>query len=183
MNESHHVFTTDAGLQVRVRPLYPDDAPFLIDIFAHLGVESRYLRFHRAFSSLPTHQIVGEATAIAQTTWRHGRGWLAFADLPNEPDAAVGGVRWVRTHGDEAEIALTVRDDMQGQGIGRELLRIAVEQARADGIHTLTAVVQANNRAIQRLLGASPWPVQRSIHAGEMFIAVDLRGAESYALA
>jgi len=182
MNKSQHHFTTKTGLQVRVRPLYPDDAPFLIDLFAHLGPESRYLRFHQALATIPPHQAMGEATTLTYTTWRHGQGWLAFADLPDEPDAPVGGVRWIRTNGDVAEMALTVRDDMQGQGIGSELLRFAVEQARVQGIRTMTAVVQAGNHAIQRLLSASPWPVHRTIHAGEMFVEVDLSGEKTLAV-
>jgi len=105
-----------------------------------------------------------------------GKGWLAFADLPDQPCAAVGGVRYVLIPGktDVAEVALTVRDDLQGQGIGRELLELVVKQARVEGIRSLVAVVQAGNRAVLKLLSGIPYPINRTLEGGEVYVEADI---------
>nr|WP_320669380.1 GNAT family N-acetyltransferase [Patulibacter sp. DM4] len=55
--------------------------------------------------------------------------------------------RYIRLEpgGDEAEIAVTVLDDWQGQGLGRLLLEAVADRAREEGIATLTASVLAQN--------------------------------------
>ncbi len=154
----------------------PDDAQNLVDIFEHLSPDSRYLRFHEALSDPSTQLVQERAEEMALIPAKKGKGWLAFADLPDQPCAPVGGVRYVMLPEtpNAAEVALTVRDDLQGQGIGRELLGLVVEQARAEGIQRLVAVIQAGNRAVLKLLSASPYPVSRKLESGEVYVEVDI---------
>jgi L-amino acid N-acyltransferase YncA len=51
-----------------------------------------------------------------------------------------------------AEVIITVRDDYQKKGIGRELLLRLISLARAQGVTGLTAQVLADNVAMLRLL-------------------------------
>lgn len=178
-----HTFLTDSGLCVWVRPMRPDDAPHIINIFEHLSPESRYLRFHEPLTAPDPQFILEQAEALTAQTMRHGHGWLAFADLPDEAAATIGGVRWMQVEPRVAEVALTVRDDLQQQGIGRELLRLCLADARESGIEKLTAVVQGANRAVLRLLSQAGLPVTRDTHAGEIYIEVDLTGDVEKALA
>ena len=174
MTSPNYAFQTDDGVWVRVRPMRTDDAPHLIDIFEHLSPQSRYLRFHEPLDS-PDPQLVEQTAAeIAKITAKKGHGWLAFADLPEQPNAPVAGARWVRVDGDVAEIALTVRDDMQRKGIGRELLRLAALDAYAAGIRRLIAILVATNQPVLRLLQRSPFPTKRVYRSGELYVEVDL---------
>ncbi len=154
----------------------PDDTQNLVDIFAHLSPESRYLRFHEALTHASAQLVQDTAAGFATMPAEKGKGWLAFADLPDQPCAPVGGIRYVRLPNEPgvAEVALTVRDDLHGQGIGRELLYLLAKQARSEGLYKLTAIVQANNRAVLRLLSAAPIPVERKFEGGEIFMEADL---------
>jgi RimJ/RimL family protein N-acetyltransferase len=174
--EPTHTFRTKTGLLVSIRPLRPDDTQNLVDIFEHLSPDSRYLRFHEALNN-PTNEFIQEkAEEMATIPEKKGKGWLAFADLPDQPCAPIGGVRLVRLPEttDAAEVALTVRDDLQGQGIGRELLELVIKQAREEDIRRLIAVVQAGNRAVLKLLGDTPYPISRSLKSGEVYVEADI---------
>jgi len=174
--EPTHIFRTKTGLLIWIRPLSPDDTQNLVDIFEHLSPDSRYLRFHEALNN-PTDEFIQEkAEEMATIPEEKGKGWLAFADLPDQPCAPIGGVRLVRLPEttDAAEVALTVRDDLQGQGIGRELMGLVVKLARAEGIRSLVAVVQAGNRAVLKLLSDTPYPINRSLNSGEVYVEVDI---------
>lgn len=157
----------------------PDDTQNLIDIFEHLSPESRYLRFHEALEHASPQLVRETAAEFATMPAEKGKGWLAFADLPGQPCAPVGGVRYVRLANapETAEVALTVRDDLHGQGIGRELLQLLANQARTEGLRKLTAVVQADNRAILKLLSVASIPIKRTFAEGELDIEADLTAA------
>jgi len=158
----------------------PDDTQNLVDIFEHLSPESRYLRFHEALTHASPKLVQETAAEFATMPAKKGKGWLAFADLPDQPCAPVGGVRYVRLEDEPgvAEVALSVRDDLHGQGIGRELLQLLAKQAREEGLCKLTAIIQADNRAVLRLLSTAPIPIERKFEGGEIFMEADLSTAD-----
>ena len=175
MSETYlHSFETEDGLVVRVRPEGPGDAQHLIDLFEHLGAESRYLRFSKVMRTPDPDLVYQEAERLARLGPPGDMAWLAFADLPDEPGAPVGGVRFAGLEPGVAEIAISVRDDLQRRGIGSELLTFGLEQARAAGIHQVVAVFLASNRAIWRLLRHSPFRTAIDLHGSEVRVTVDL---------
>lgn len=174
MKTPRYTFRTSRNRRIWVRPMTHKDAPLLIEIFAHLSPQSRYLRFHEPLAAPEPERIEKTAREIAALDPDQGRGWLAFANIRGHK-TPVGGVRWVRVDGDNAEVALTVRDDFQGQGIGRELLTLAILDASAGGVAKIVAVVHGSNQAIMQLLRYSPVPLQKSVSAGEIFVEVDLK--------
>ncbi|MCS7040119.1 MAG: GNAT family N-acetyltransferase, partial [Caldilineales bacterium] len=179
MASSYHSFRTAKGRRIWVRPLRADDASHLVAIFEALSPESRYLRFHEPLEAPDPALVAARAREMVEVTLRHGRGWLAFARRGNRR-VPIGGVRWVRVptaapdEPPQAEIAVTVCDAFQGQGIGRELLRLAVLDAHAAGIRRLLAVVHGSNRAVMHLLAHAPVPLRQTIHAGEVYIEADI---------
>ena len=52
---------------------------------------------------------------------------------------------------DEAEFAMLVTDEYQGEGIGTELLRRLVEVGDAEGLDRITADILQQNHAMQRV--------------------------------
>lgn len=167
-------FRTRTGLDLFVRPLCLEDAPYLTDLFAHLGPESRYLRFNQALSNPDPALVQAEARRLARVDPEEGAAWLAFADLPGEPHAPLAGARFIRTGPGVAEASIAVRDDAQRQGIGAVMLDLLVREARRAGIHTLTAVIQYSNNGIWRLLKQSGLPYRRGGAGTWVEIFVDI---------
>lgn len=173
-DEIRYRFRDREGLEIRVRPETPADADHLVDLFGHLSPASRYLRFSKAMDDPDPERVAEEAERLARLGPPRDMAWLAFADLPGEPDEPIAGARYDRLTDDTAEVAITVRDDMQRRGIGSELLKFIVEQARRDGIRRLVAIYRVENRGIWALLKHAPYPVTREIHGGEVEVSVDL---------
>ena len=166
-------YRTKGGILLTIRPLQPDDVPYLYDLFAHLSPQSRYRRFHLALEH-PDPVWLEETAQRIVTLQSPSQGWLAFGDLPEEPHACVGGARFIVTGPGVAEASLTVRDDLQGQGIGTELLRLLIIEAQKAGVRTLAADAQASNQSVFRMLRGLGLTFQSSTHAGETHLEVDL---------
>jgi acetyltransferase len=153
-------FRTRSGLPVRVRYLEPEDAPLLVNIFEHMGDESRYRRFNQSLETPSASRVWAEAEQIAQGVTTNSVGLIAFADLPDAPDTPIGGARFVLLGSGEAEAAISVRDDMQGHGIGTRLMKLLVQEARAAGLERLVGIVQNNNTAVWGLLRHIDAPIE-----------------------
>ena len=151
-----YTFTTKKGQLLKLRPLQADDAHHLVDLFNHMGPTSRYLRFNLALTNPDPDLVWSEARRLAQIDPEKDGAWLAFCEMPDQPIAPVAGVRYMRVEPQVAEASLAVRDDMQNQGIGTELLKFLVERAREAGIRRLVASAQRGNRALWRLLDKAP---------------------------
>ena len=160
-DDLEHTFQTKNGQMVSLRPLEPEDAHHLVDLFEHMGAESRYLRFNLSLTDPDPELVWSEARRLAQIDPERDGAWLAFCDLPDRAGAPIAGIRYMRVDQETAEASLVVRDDMQNQGIGTELLRYLLSQARAAGIRRLTATVQRGNRPLWRLLSKSPVKIER----------------------
>jgi acetyltransferase len=119
-------------------------------------------------------RVRAEAERLAELGPPRDMAWLAFADLPGEPNEPIAGARYDRVSADTAEIAISVRDDMQQRGIGSELLKFIIEQARQQGFRRLVATYRAENRGIWAMLKHSPYPVTSEVHGGEVDAAIDL---------
>lgn len=161
-----HTFRAKNGKLLKLRPLEADDAHHLVDLFDHMGATSRYLRFNLALTNPDPDLIWSEARRLAQIDREKDGAWLAFCEMPDQPDAPVAGVRYMRIDPQIAEASLVVRDDMQNQGIGTELLKFLVERAQEAGIRQLVASAQRGNRALWRLLDNSPVPIEIESEGG-----------------
>lgn len=173
-------FQTASGLEVRVRPEQPEDAEHLIRLFGSLSPNSRFLRFSKALQNPDPERVRQEAERLARLGPPTDMAWLAFADLPGEPDAPIAGVRYVRLPDDPAaaEVGVSVRDDLQRQGIGSQLLKFIADQAREDGIERLVATFRSENRAIWALLRRAPYRFTWEVDGPEVHAAIDLTAPE-----
>jgi GNAT superfamily N-acetyltransferase len=175
-HQGQTAFLARDGREVRVRQEQAGDAGHLVHLFQHLGPASRYYRFSKDATSADPAAVQQRAEELARQGPPHDMAWLAFADLPEEPDAAVAAARYVRLDGEEGvgELAISVRDDMQRQGIGGQMLRFLLEQARADGMRRLVANFQATNQGVWGLLRHSPYRVTTTLDGSMVRAEVDL---------
>lgn len=169
-------FQTKSGLAVRVRPEQPGDADLLLRLFEHLGPQSRYLRFSKTLANPDPDLVRREAERLAQAGPPVDMAWLAFADLPDAPNEPVAAARYVLLSDDpeSAEVAISVRDDMQRQGIGSTLLKFVAEHARQRGLKRLVATFRQENRAVWSLLRHAPYRVTWKISGPQVDADIDL---------
>src|SRR5262249_38991107 len=144
------------GVPVVLRLLGRSDAPLLVEGFQRLSPLSRYRRFlayRRALSPSEVERFTScdglnhfalAAVVQRRNGIREGIGVARFVRLADEPVAA--------------EVALTVIDDYQGQGLGRLLLARLLCAAEERGVRELRSTVLADNRpmlALARSLGSA----------------------------
>jgi aminoglycoside phosphotransferase/GNAT superfamily N-acetyltransferase len=168
------------GMAVRVRLVGPDDVENLITIFDHMGPESRYQRFHRNLEHPPQAQVIIEAERIAQAESEQQEGLIGFADLPGEPGAPVGAARYVVLEPGVAEVAMSVRDDCHGLGIGTRLLQMIAERAREAGIRCLTGEILNENEAVWIVLKRLPYRITRRPQGLFSSVEIDLTKPERF---
>ncbi len=173
-----YIFHTRDGQKVLVRPMLPADVNHLAHLYRHLSPESLYLRFHEPAVGLPPLFVLEEARKIAEAAATQGKGFLAFVAFPDGHREPIAGARYLRVGEDKAEVSITVRDDYQGKGVGKQLLALLLREARRDGIRKLTAYVSAQNRAVLHLLNQFPLPVHREHLGPELYIEVDIANLE-----
>lgn len=82
-----------------------------------------------------------------------------------------------------AEIALAVRDEWQGRGLGTALFVRLIGLARAQGVRGFTAQVLASNGRMLRLFKASGLPIKDSFECGVHELTMSLEAEPSAASA
>lgn len=138
------------GRRFLVRPISPNDKDLLASGLAHLSPESVYRRFLSAkprFSAAELRYL---------TEIDHVDHEALIAVLADEPSRVVGVARFIRDPEDPtcAEVAVTVGDAYQGQGVGRYLGELLADAARDRGVQRFTATMLAENAAAHRLFAA-----------------------------
>ena len=142
----------DEGRWVTIRPIERSDASGLSDFYARLSPESLRRRF---LGSAPRPQ--GD---LLRAFADEGEGLVGILGERGPRDGAVVAHASVQSLGDaEAEIAFAVADELQGQGIGRQLMSMALELARARGLRTATATLLAENVPMRRLVQRAGRPI------------------------
>lgn len=134
------------GRLVIVRLLDNGDTDAIAALFERLGPESRRRRFNGAKPRLTR----GELDTLARVDGDH-HVLVAYVDGDERPAAIA---RLVRNANDrrDGEIAFEVADPYQGYGIGTQLVRLLLTDARVAGITRVDAFVQTSNRAALDLL-------------------------------
>ena len=144
--------TTNKGVDIFIRPIRPEDAPLLVDLFETLSPRSIYLRFFTPMKRLP-HNMLALFTQID-----YDRHIALVAMSESQPDEKMLGVARI-IHGRnlrEAEFSVVVSDSWQGKGIGAALLQRCLLIAKERGIQRLMGTVLAENTqmlALGRKLG------------------------------
>jgi len=162
MSESSaFAFTLPDGRTVSIRPVCPADEPL---IAAAIRTASAQTLLHRFFS--PLRGLAPEELR-RMLTIDPSREFCVAGEIHDAGGRRIiCGARYVRLANPEtAEIALTVHDDFQSQGLGRHLVGLLIEQGRAEGIRTFVADVLATNEPMLRLLRAVA-PKRRSRFSG-----------------
>ncbi len=151
--------TTVNSTTYEVREATPADAPAVLGLYRALSDSSVNLRFS-------THLSENDLARAADLPAEHGRAVVACVG-----NRVVGEARYVLWEG-EHELALTVADDHQGQGVGTALLARLRRTAAANGVSSLRAVVRTENAPMLGLLERIGVSIVRPPEGGD--ITVDI---------
>jgi GNAT superfamily N-acetyltransferase len=162
------------GRRVDIRAIHRDDLAHLVAILSGLSAESRYLRYHLPLPALSATETRGKAARIIKSALESGGGLIAFVVTADGSRVPAGVAHYSRTGERGAEWAISVQDNFQRLGLGRNLLRQLSARARCDDIALLYGFVLAENEGMWRLLSQLPYRVTR-IDGGASFEArIDL---------
>ena len=162
------VVLTD-GEEVGIRPIQPDDPARLQRFHARLSQRSIYYRFFGLKPRLGDRQ----AKHFAEVDYTNRFALVAFAS--GEPDEIIGEARFDRLEAtDEAELGIVIADRYQGQGLGRAMLSLLIEAARARGIRRLCGLVLADNVRMIALLRRLGYPYHETWQDGTEQIWLEL---------
>jgi RimJ/RimL family protein N-acetyltransferase len=161
--------TLKNGTVVTLRPLHADDRQRLAAAIRGLDAQTIYTRLfsHRkelTEAGLDRAMRVDDEreVVIVATT---GRG----AD-----EAIIGGGRYVVTGEGRAEIAFTVEEDYQGQGVAGRLFAALVDLARQRGITVFEAEVLSGNPSMLRVFERTGLPMRKRSEGGVVHLELTL---------
>lgn len=123
--------------QLQLRPASDADADAIVQLYEGLSAASRYTRFFRPMPRIDS-ALRSSLTDLAAATV-----WLAFDD-----DVCVGEARIVRSARQPcADLAITIADGYQGQGLGARLARRVVRDHFASGDCVSMSILPTNTAA------------------------------------
>jgi acetyltransferase len=167
------VRTTRTGLRIVLRPVRIDDKELLRSFAESLSEEDLYFRFFRHVE--PTEDLLQRLVDIDHT---NQVAILALIKRGKTEKIVGVGRSFMDRERATAEVILTVGDDYQNKGIGRELLLHLISLARGQGLTGLTAQVLADNVAMLRLLRSLEgieYDIQRRLDAGVFHLDMVLK--------
>jgi len=140
----HQAITLRDGRPAVIRVMRPDDRTRLQSAFAKLDPQSVHTRFFSFRKSIPERAF----ERIAEIDFVTLAG-LVVTIGAGDDETIIGGASYVgRTDSDGAkvaEVAFTIEEDFQGQGLASRLLAALVMLARRHGLVRLEAEVLAVN--------------------------------------
>jgi RimJ/RimL family protein N-acetyltransferase len=166
------------GRAVTIRLMRPDDKDKLIAAFAKLDRQSVYTRFFSFRKELPQGPLNRidriDFVRLAALVVTLGAG----AD-----EAIIGSATYVASDGDDAakaaEVAFTIEEDFQGQGLAGRLLAALAGIARRHGIERFDAEVLAHNAAMLAVFKRSGLPVSQRRAGDVVHLSLDLRSLQA----
>jgi RimJ/RimL family protein N-acetyltransferase len=154
------------------RPVRSGDVADLRRFYEDLSLHSRYLRFFAPVQILIAEQV----RRVSHLENPEQFGIIVRHPATTRVVAVAGYDTCPGSR--SAELAVTVADAWQGQGVGRALTRQLVAAAQRRGIRSLVAAVLPENARMLRILAALGLPMRRTWEEGYLRIEIPLPSAE-----
>jgi RimJ/RimL family protein N-acetyltransferase len=162
------------GTPVVIRVIRPDDRIRIVEAFGKLEPDSIYTRFF----SMRKELTAAELERLGATDFVNFVGLAAILGS-GEGETVIGGASYVAlppaTGVRAAEVAFTIEEDYQGQGLAGKLLALLVDIARRHGIQRLEAEVLAGNAPMMKVFERCGLPVTKTREGGVTHVVMDLR--------
>jgi acetyltransferase len=169
-NEYEKTLVSRGGMPLRIRPIKPEDAPLLVDLFRVLSPRSVYYRFFRPLKEIPADLLA----RFTQIDYDRDVALVAI-DQSGAEERMLGVSRLVGDpDGSQAEFAVLVGDPWQGQGVGAALLQGCLEIARDKDLQAVWGIVLAENTQMLELGRALGFEMKYEPGTGEYKLRLDL---------
>jgi RimJ/RimL family protein N-acetyltransferase len=161
------------GLRVVIKSLVPADRDDVEHGFGELSERTKNLRFMTGKDHLSQRTLdslvdqVDQHDHVAVAMW-----W----ERTSQADVLLGEGRFIRLKDDPdcADIAVTMADELHGQGGGTLLMRALVLRAREEGLRRFSAAMSPDNEPSHRLM-RRVGPVLRDVVTdGEREVVVEI---------
>jgi acetyltransferase len=151
-------WNTRKGHAVTIRPIRPEDEPLMAEFHRTLSDRTVYLRY---FASLSLSARITHERLLRICFGDYDREMVLVAVHRNPHTGksgivGVGRLNKLRGQNNEAEAAVLISDEYQGQGLGLELLRSVIDVARDEHLTRVLSEMLRDNlamRAISKKLG------------------------------
>ena len=164
-------FTTKSGAKLLIRPVQPTDERGLQELYYSLSDHDRYFRFF-SFSRNFGHREVQPRVTIDYST-----DMILVCENTDEEGikSIIGAGGFFKTvNPEKAELAFTINEEWQNQGIVKFLLQYLIQIAREQGYRTLTGTILAENHAMLHIVQSAGSPVKFKTEQGESNFALDI---------
>jgi len=161
--------------EVLIRPIRPEDAPLLTDLFNLLSKQSVYNRFFSPLKRLP-HDMLARFTQIDYDRE------IALVAIQGEAgnERMLGVARILKERGGEkAEFAVLGGDPWQGRGIGSRLLSRCLALAKTHKIQEVWGIVLAENNQMLTLGYKLGFKIKREQRGSEYILRCDLQAIDN----
>jgi len=145
------------GLELNVRPAAAADERELISLFEHASPEDLRFRF------LSSVGKVGHSFAYPMVDVDHERTENLLAFDARDGSLVASVMIAADEHMKDAEVAVMVRSDLKGRGIGWAMLAHSCDYAAARGFHKVHSVELCDNRSaitLEKEMGFKASPCQ-----------------------
>lgn len=157
--------------EIFIRPIRPEDAPLLTELFKSLSSRSVYLRFLSILKQLP-HDMLVKFTQID-----YDRQIALVALSGKETYEKMLGVArvFIEQNKKHGEFSVITGDPWQGKGIGAELLKRCLAIAKERNIETVWGIVLAENTQMLKLGRKLGFKIKGIPGSNEYELRIDLR--------
>ena len=170
-NQYEITTTTRGGVTLLVRPVKPEDAPLLLDLFESLSRESVYYRFFSPLKSLSHKMLV----VFTQIDYDQDMALVAM-DTSDTEEKILGVSRLMRKPGGmEAEFAVVVRDAWHGKGIGATLMKHLLFIAEEQSLDAVWGTILPENRQMVNLSKKMGFEIHQDPEEHAYDVRIDLK--------
>jgi RimJ/RimL family protein N-acetyltransferase len=157
------------GERIEIRAVRSQDRDDLMAAVERTSSQSLYRRFF----AVRRHFSETEESFYLNIDFVSHVALVALAE-ENGQQSIVGGGRYVINEPGQAEVAFTVVDKFQGQGLGAALLRHLAVIARQTGLRELVAHVLPDNRAMLKVFEKSGLKYTAKREADSVYVKLGL---------
>jgi len=160
--------------QITIRPILPEDEPYLAKFHTTLSDRTVYMRYLHPM--MLTERVLHERLARLCHCDYDREIALVAVDKNKDGEQRILGVgRLSKIHGvNEARLSVLVGDPFQGMGIGSQLVSRSVDVAKGEHMQRLTATITPDNQVMQHLFQKLGFSLEPTSDGKLVFAKIEL---------